>query len=535
MADTLDELFDKMQKSFLQMVQHQVKGNGVNPKSVSFEADRTEVITVSGKTRISMKPHISSTQKPGRIQAGEIVQAGGAQHAAESYANSVLGDAGVFKAVQQEILGRDDHGIGVTQETIVGDAYAKEFTEHVACHQCGGQSQQSCHYCQSTGYEACYKCKGMRDVPCYICKGQGQIQQPDGRLKQCYACHGRRQISCDICRGQGRLACKQCQGKRFIECQSCQGQGFTSQISEVKIAVVADFEQDISMAPDVIKKYIADKGLRASVLKKDFRAKLAEDKHDRRLEKGALIYDIDIPHVAGTLSFGKKQLAGSIIGFNATGYGFPNYMDMILTKPYKVVYQAATGKGDVTAALQQAAKYRFFRFIISGVISKSEKKLRKKISSIHSVGLSDKMLKSATKAVNLALKNVTRRPRYIGLAVSLVLAALVCALWFKYEIRVLISNAAGIDGLVGISLDLLPIPVLMVLSYMGIRVCGFLALKKVMSLVPNDNKRLPLPKSGRAGLWAMISVPVIWCMCGFLFSENGFVVFLVLKELLGLS
>lgn len=513
---------DELIKQAQLRIQKQLEGNSLDVNEIPITIKRQGIGKFTAKTSFTIDCKVETRQEKGKQNIGRIVGDGQLQTEIKKFITDYENKDSIESTGIELIKNLQLYGFGSNKEILQLQGGQETLTEHQTCRKCSGQGKSQCHICHSKGRMRCNMCSGQGLLRCQFCKGLGQTQA--GNQKQlCRNCQGKGQQYCTPCQGQKTIACTHCQSKGSINCVDCSGQGHHSVIATISpvLKTHADFnvqelENDPKRMINKIGSLILAKGkhIKINVIQQPIEEAKEhayfEKEEDSKI-KNSIFYEATIPWAVGELTHKDKKHEITFAGFKGAICENSDFMDQVLIKPLNLLKNAAKGKGYVAGLLKDACKYRVSRETLSYVAQGSKKKAMMSLQKTYSIGTSQNTIKSFVINGFNALKRITRRPRYIGLATGLLVSFGIYYSWFINNLR---DNTSQYEPLIRYIMDSTPLIFGIIITIMAIKHAGNFTLKSVMKSIGVQNSKMP--PVGTAGIYAVILNIALW---GILFSN----------------
>lgn len=503
----------------------QLKGNGPEDGDIRLTVKKQGLGKMTGRTGYNVDCKITQRTEPGKSTQGKTVAEGGLKTEVDAHLRKIENDRSFednviakIKKLPMEGFGADKIALSLTQGQTV-------FIEHQICRNCHGQGRAICATCHGQGRAPCRKCSGSGDMNCFLCHGSGQV--PNGNQQQiCHSCQGRGRTYCDLCHGQKLVACASCNAKGTIACKPCQGKGAFSLIATVTPEATTQAEihiHNLDPEPKRMASLISPEKLVggghaacrivAPPVQEGEERAYYED--EPKAEKQAVYYEADLQWATTGLQLNGKDYEISFAGSKGAVCESGPFMDAVLQKPLAMLKDAATGKQPAATVITETCRYRFFRDMLAALIRLRHKKAAIILSRSYGLGLSRQTLTEALQSGNLALKKVTRRPRYIGLAAGLAIATALFGGWFAMGGR---NMGAGLNENMRYALDTVLLVAAIGLTFAGVKLCGLYALKTVFAAIGVPATAKSVPAAGKAGLYGIGGCIGLWAVFFMLYA-----------------
>lgn len=492
----------------LEMMRALCRGNGVKAESVTLESFKGEVIPFTAHTYVEIRPRTNEKKIAGKSVVGTLVGSEPDVQAAidQTILTAVTDPAGREK-ISRLLLGRSDHGFGLHNSSVNIDFLTADFTWHENCRTCHGSGKSSCVRCHGQQREACTECHGKTMVPCHLCRGTGSINGPTGRPQPCSKCHGQRQVMCLRCHRTGKVPCRQCKGTGSSICTACAGTGWFTHIVHLVTQAITYFEYDrVPVPADIMPMMDQEPG---TLLKnKDIEIKFEA----LPVQSNALgvKYDVTMPYGEIVFNIKKMPLKATLFGYNARLLDLSNFLEKMIANGISELEAAAAGVGSVAGRLKKAGRYRIIAIALLNAAQSSSKKTAAMLMKKYPMGLSGEMAVKISSLADEATARITRKPRYYGLALGLIMVAGLYAAYYIGPGRSLIMPYVPNPDL-NIIIDGAIIFLGGTITTLCIQLVAMNALREgIGHLVSAKDRRRLVPKTRSSGWWGYVGGLVIY-------------------------
>ena len=223
----------------------------------------------------------------------------------------------------------------------------------------------------------------------------------------------------------------------------------SSKTSPVTETPTPEVDNDLPVIP-FLSMHKTPKGY--VVLRIKVQGRIADDKEN---VLGAS-YEVEFPYGDITFALGKRELKANIFGYKGELINFPAVLDKMLSGPVRELEEAAANVGDVAEKIRRATR---FRAVAQGFLLASRTSTKKAVQQLmkqYDIGLSDHIAEKIVVLADATTAQITRKPRYYGLAGGLALVAALDALYYLLPVRSRIASflpAPKFD----VILDILPL------------------------------------------------------------------------------
>ncbi len=484
-------------------------GNGLKADSITVESSALEVRHAQAATYLELKPRQSEKRVNGKQSIGTVVQSkADMQRRIDKTILDSIGQPSKRSALLKHLLDRDDSGFGLKQKSFAISDISEDYSWSENCTTCHGQGKTACPRCNGLRQEKCPQCHGATTITCPACRGSGQITGANGQMQTCTKCQGRGQIRCTLCHGTGKITCRQCKGTGYAICTSCGGTGWHTHVVHLSVQADPHFEFDRKHLPKGLIETLdrAPQKLTESETVKISSAPIEDDPNTL-----GVLYDLKFP--AGEISFslkGKKTIKANLYGYDAQLSDMSPFLEKITAPGLARLQAAAQGKGNVSENIRLASKYRL---IGQALLMGAQKSVRETAAALHQkfgLGLQAKTAKVIAKNADQAMALITRKPRYTGLALGLVLVAAFYGSYYLGPLRGLIAPHIPDENL-HILIDLIIIFIGGTITTLSIQLTAKRALQNALGHLVNANQKKKLmPKTRSSGWWGYAGGAIVY-------------------------
>ncbi len=498
-------------KRALERVRSVCKGNGVKPEDIKIAGSDLEIRITQAATYLSLKPRQSEKTVNGKQSSGiPVSNRADMQGRIDKEILGAINQPSKRENMLKNLMERDDAGFGLKNKTVSLNDLSQDYSWSEGCKTCHAQGRIQCPRCHGQRQEKCYQCHGTTMITCNMCRGTGQVTGPDGKQKTCTKCHGKGRVRCNVCHGTGRITCRQCKGTGFASCTVCGGTGYKSHIVHVSVQAEPHFEFDRADLPEGLIKMLEKKPQKlvsSETVKID--ATPIEDEADTL----GIFYMLKFP--AGEMSFSLKgkEMKASLYGYDARLSGLPPFLEKIIAPGLADLKKAAAGQGGVGSAVKKASRYRLLGLALITASQKSVKETAKRLLVSFPLGLRAQAAKEIAKQADQAAALITRKPRYIGLALGLVIVALLYGLYYIGPGRLAIEPFLGTNNMAKAVVDMMIIFLGGSMTTLSIRMTARNALQNALGhLVDAKQRKKLLPKTRSSGWWGYAGGLVVYLL-----------------------
>lgn len=509
----------------LRRIRALVEGNGEDAASVRVLDAGGSVLTFEATTRLTLKPRLSETSKPGKQTGGETMASReDMKKAAGDLTDHSTSDPEARAAVIQAFRARPDRGFGLDGQSVPLPAPKKTWMVHEKCPVCGGGGAGACRTCNGNGRVQCIRCHGHRQIPCPMCRGQKQVPGPSGQKVNCTRCRGDGRAPCDLCQQTGRIRCRTCSGSGKAPCQPCHGAGWQTHFMHAEIVAETRFLYDRKALPPEVVRSVDSLG-----------AKLAAQGH-ASIQPGTpaapaaaggppapgggaidIPYRVSLPYGGISFSIKGKPVQARLFGLKGKLLGAPPFLDGLIREGARRLHEAGEGRGNVAEKVRQAASFRAIAETLAAVSSASPRKAAMIVRRAYPFGLSGQMAETLVRDAGAAIRRITRRPCRIGLAAGLGLAAAWLAAWLPGGVREAVLPLLPPAPAMEPASDAAALLLAAIAVYLSIHAAAGLALRRALG-----NLLKGVPRAVSAGGGALEMAGCVLCVVLLLgFAEAG--------------
>jgi len=480
-----------------------VDGNGMKAEQIKLSREETQIHRIPAFIAAKLTTEVVKTRVRGKAAQGvEVSSAAEVATSAEDLATKMLKDADIHRLINDSLKNDPGHGFGMDQLIITLPALRKDFSIVSPCPRCHGQTSVPCMQCNATGNMPCTACAGNGFSNCKWCHGMGRVPNQQGAYIPCLHCQNTGRISCQICRGQRYLACTACRGQKSVGCMECGQKGFFTEVHQVNYKAQCAFEADWREVPPEVKSAAHKLGLR----------ELATEKHAEILWQSpeARPDAIYIPCIA-FLPIAKAEFSAPegkiypalVAGLQGRIIEIEPVLDQYVKPGISALMKLSKGPMARQALIDTACKYRLIRQVLAGLTRSSKKIVYQRLCKNYPLMLSDKYARATIKYADSAVATLSDGPRYKGLALGTLLAALAAAVYFMTSLRLVLL--AQLTPQYILAADI----IVWILSWTGaVYVIKFITASSLRKILPVDKGGLP--SSGLQGLAAGLTTGLVW-------------------------
>ncbi|MEZ5815305.1 MAG: hypothetical protein R3E13_11405 [Alphaproteobacteria bacterium] len=435
-----------------------LKGNGITAEDIEITKFEGETLEFLAITELKLDTKLSTKHQAGKVTGPMLLPNTGAfQEAMNKEVYKIIHSLDVVERINKAVLDRPDKGLCLENIMIKLPFLHKDFVVHEPCKACAAKGKINCARCHGKGEEPCPRCHARGSETCPTCGGRQYIQGPNNQNQQCQRCNGSGRVGCTQCHEKREVHCSICKAVGTVMCKQCNGHAWNSVIGMAEINPIAFYSFD--------RKNIPHQPLeKLDLLGSDiqFHSNIQVIHRHKELEQErddiSIPYHIKVP-MAQVEFMLKEKLAVPAFLFGTQGklYDMPPFMEKIMAPGIQALKKAALGQGDVAKLIQTAGRYRTLRHVILSTSKLSAKKALRIIMKENPIGLSEDTAKKLIVMAGKALTLISKKPRYTGIAIGLLLAGLITTGYFTAGQAVIYPHlpntnvALGVDALAGLA------------------------------------------------------------------------------------
>lgn len=511
-----DEVLEKAVKQ----VQAVVKGNGLRGLQVALADFEGAVIKFEAYEVFHMDPQISEKRVSGKQNgevAGSVIDM---RNRMQAVLSKVTENPDVKKFTIEMLRKRLDLGFALIGQSIALSNYNKNYVVHELCTSCGGRKYMLCGVCHGDGRAKCYRCKGAMQTDCPMCHGARTIAAGSGR-KTCTKCNGNGKVGCTLCHGKGVTKCKNCKGDGRLNCKSCNATGWHSVIGNLLVKAKCAFWYDKEALvagenapelPPIIDalgpKMVTEK--HADIVFIEEVERLKQLDQEVKADEYKIPYRVRLPW--GDISFRLKDkvVKGKLFGYNPALYHVDAFLEEPLIPGIHKLEEAGRTRGDAVQNIKDASRFRALGEALVLTARMGHGRAFEAYEKRYPFGLRTDTLHNILNSADAALKNVTRRPRQMGVVYGALLSLALLGGFYLTPVRAQLYAQIPNDH-VRIALDVVMLATIMAANWLIIQASATKALHDAMAhLLPPEKRKKLAPKPGRAGYVGMGLAFALW-------------------------
>lgn len=506
----------------LTVVRGLVSGNQYDPEAVKLLGFEGEVLQFQAETTLRIATKLSKKTQSGRTKGPvQVANQAAADEGVRKEYLKLSEDRDMTRKIREVVLNRNDKGFAQDGLVVSLPFWRKDFVYYEPCKSCNAKGTILCQRCAGKGMEVCTLCHGSGMAICPQCRGGQQIVGPQGTKIPCPTCHGRGRASCRQCNQTGRVQCRVCRTKGVTTCTTCQGHAWTSQIQIVEIEARASFDYPRDALPEKVAAMVEARRDKISEDAEIHVSQFApedpeEEKTQEKVQQTgggqAIVYSIPIryevilPYAHIEYEIAGKSYYTFLFGTKGRLSHVSPFLDDLIKNGARKLSDAAERRGDVAANLQAAAEYRTVKEAIVSAALYPLGKAARKVKALNALGLSNEKIKELVVTADRALKNITDKPRQMGMALSVAGMTALFAAYFLSPLRGMLVGMIA-NGAFHVAADFLVLGAAVYLSAVVMQMSAGGAMRKALhGIVPPERMRRMTPKLGNKGLWTGLIV-----------------------------
>ncbi len=514
----------------LKKMQGLVRGNGIKTEDVTLSSDpadtNVKMYRFRARTFLKLANEYGVKTEAGRNTKGELMPT--QVEFNRALAQTIM-DVRTIPEKRKQLIdfmfARTDKGFGIKDQRVKFHFLTRDFVQHEKCLTCKNTGQVRCAKCQGHGVKPCINCQGRRQIVCPRCRGTTKIHTPKGIIP-CQHCRADGKINCPKCAGRGQQKCQACAASGTLQCQPCAGSGWLSHMAHIETYAQIFFDFDKENLPPLLIELIEQQAGKL-VEKNDIEVALTKgwSKQEKTIARGDTIssttkdtdnepddmvwldYDAMCPYGPITFMLKNKPLSANLFGFQARLNDCPPFLESLTKIGRQSLVDAATGRGDVAGKVHKAAKYAILRDIITQTLRlKNPIKTQHLLITKYTAGMRAETFLELVTAADLSIRNITRKPRIVGMCVGMALYTTLTATYLIGNIRHTLNIPTHSLWVMDVLLPVLG----MTMGILTAKMAALWSQKNALhGIIPDDILRKTLPKAGTITLWSIgLSVAV---------------------------
>ena len=525
------------------LVRRAVRGNGVHSKDVKFDSFEGEILHFETRERFVIEPKTAEKLLHGK-ENGEVV---GSQQEArqrvQATINKAVRNPDVRKYTVDILNKRPDLGFGLDDFFVLLDRLRRIFVVHEVCTVCSGNMTILCQVCHGNGKVSCSRCNTSREMVCPHCSGRQFENTPQGR-QPCVTCKGHGRMPCDMCRGVGTLQCHSCDKGGKVSCKNCTGTGWHSHMTylEMRARSLFTYERE-ALPPEVPPLLDTLRGEMVTEKHAEIHINDSKERADEldlasKPDEFFVPYNVRLPWGDLKLLLKDVPLEAKLFGFQPSLVHTPPFLEVTTSAGRAALAAAASGTGNVTVKIAQAAR---MRAVAQSILAAAQMSPRRGLDYMHKkypFGFRAEVLQQMLKQSDAALKHVTKKPRLVGLGIGLLISTCLYGVYYLGPLRAIVGTIAQ-DETMKTAADLLLVILGGAITIFSIQRAAADALRKAIGkMLPPEKRKKLVPKAGLSAVWGGLGVLGVYLATVTLAAAQGYNVpewYQALSRMLGLS
>lgn len=496
-------LASSLEKKALKTLRALSQGNGIKPDAIKINHFEPKHYVCTCRSSFLLSPQVEEKTQHGRHPGEVCASKQEADQNIQQYVYGLSHDKGFHDSLKQALLNRKDLGLGLQKDDKISMTnYQKSLVWHEECQQCHGKGQTTCHQCHGNKQERCMRCDGTTKIQCIHCGSTGRLRQ-GGKEEQCHYCRGTGQAPCNLCHHTGKTPCRTCGARGYLSCQTCSGSGWFTHIFQVIMTVTGQSKLDPSQVPDTVKSFFNNKlsalvqSGAVQVENKDEKIQISDD--------GALFVQYELGFPYGDIEFRikDKPLKAYVFGHKGKLVRLPAFLDGLIRPGLNKLEAAARNKGDIAKQLKDAGKYKIIALGLLQAARHSANRTAYVLKKKYPMGISDGAIQKIAKFADKATSDISKKPRYFGLSIGLMVSTIFFAAYILGPIRGSVENHIA-NSTLHIVLDALVIGLFSYISIFSSQMAAKNAMQTALGhLLPPNQRSGLIPKAGEAAYFAI--------------------------------
>lgn len=505
----------------LKTIQDLVKGNKCDPASIKLEQFEGTQLLFAAENTLTILKKVTEKKVAGKLSGPvKVENEQGAREAIHREYMKLHEDKDMQRQIKNILTEREDKGFALDNNIIPLPFFHKEFVVFEPCHTCRTTGSVKCLPCDGKGLDRCPRCNGTGTDYCGHCGGSQMVMGPNNQKIQCPVCHGNGRVSCPHCNQTGTVRCSICRSKGITACPNCNGNRWTSVVYIMEIEMRTNFDYPQKRIPDRVTQIIEKKGKElfedAEITVLDFEKTVVNIDDHHKVEKSEedekrkdccipVLYKVDLPYSHAEYNIAGNDYYVFLFGKQAKFLHVSPFLDDLIKNGKRKLMDAIEGRGDVAENLKKAAEYKTVRQAILYSANYSLNKAHALLKKKNHIGLSAGCAKELIKYSDTALKMITKKPRIIGMAIAIILIALLVPGYIFSPIRTMITSLMPAE----IVADIISFAVIFYLSILTVQLAAQSAITKAMAqIIPQHTKKTAPPKIGNI-TYILLAVTII--------------------------
>lgn len=483
------------------------KGNGINTKNITVAQADVQDVRFSSGTFFDLSPTTEDKVLTGRQQVGEpLHDPRDVERVMRDMVDKAQRNRGLEESLRAQLAARKDKGFMLENALLPVSGMDRTLSWHEPCSTCHHSGHVRCDQCQGQKFARCQQCGGQTMMQCPLCRGAGTVQGQRGQ-QPCNKCNGMRRVPCTMCQRTGKIPCKKCRATGNLPCPTCKGQAYSTRVVTVGLKATTRADYTRNLVPEHMTFLIENDGPKL-VAEGDLTVSAQSMTEEGKM---GVHYEAAFPFADITFKLGAKP-----VKVEAYGQGkfirLPSVLDTLLERPIDLLHQAARGSGDVAKILKEAGRYRAIALALVTTIRANAAQTTARLLQKYPEGLSHECAAKIGQYADVAVSLITRKPRYQGLVIGLVMVGALYAFYYLGPGRGLITPYVA-DPRFNLIIDALLVFIGGTITNLSIQITARSALHNALGhLIPPDKRRSLLPRTGKASLWGYLAGAILYIL-----------------------
>lgn len=428
------ELSEGYKDAALEQVRSLVLGNQFNPDDVVIESFDGEVLNFQAETMLYVFTKDFDKYVPGQLKGPLLVKDENAARDEMTKAYQfIANDVALERQIRDVFLKRDDKGFALDKHQEPLHFIKKQFVVYEPCQTCQATGRVTCQPCSGKGAMPCPRCHGAGVDNCHHCHGAQMVQGQNGQRIACPVCHGRGKTMCSQCQQKGTIQCRTCSARGSTKCPNCEGHAWVSHLFTQEYYVRTEFDYPRKRLPEKVVALIERYGVKirdhANIMvtqEQQSAVNVDDAQKQKHLESiksrkdicFPIIFTVALPYGHFEYGINGKSYYTFLFGTHGRFTHVSPFIDDLIKDGVRKLTDAAQMRGQVADNLMAAVQYRTVKEALLYSARYGTRRARKALKKSNPIGLSSQMIDKLLKLSDIAMKNLTKRSRYIGLGAS---------------------------------------------------------------------------------------------------------------------
>lgn len=409
-------------------LQKEIKGNIKDSAALTFGSYEGKIYQCHATTHIKISVQSHRETLKGKQSSGKLVSSEEELGKAISKATDLGSDRKAALEIRHILLDRDDKLFAIKDKEFRLKQFSQQYCMHHSCKSCNAQGNTDCFACHGKGQSTCPACRARGHVPCTFCRGTGMRQGARGQTT-CTHCQGRKQITCRTCQGRGQTSCGKCGGRGKSTCRDCTGTGWLTESARIECTARIDFKTCGDECPDRLQKVIQQKGqtlYRTENLRLAIESPAESELQSEQSDPLIVNYQAVLPHGFARYSLDGEEFSIELAGNGGIIVNGAPFIELAAKKGLSELVKGAKAPPQQTEKhLNNAKDFRIIREVLIASMKGRPSAALKILRKTYPYGVRSNTLKTLIMAAKKSFKDLSRAARYKGVALGLIIAALV--------------------------------------------------------------------------------------------------------------